>query len=207
MRRVMLAAVAAAAMMWASRAAATIHTIDFTVNPGSWQQNFLDGAGPFPVTDPPLGLTDDPTLTGQVVVDDTLSGASAFVGLTYATGSKTWLLSDVDALSFVVSSGGQLDEIFVVLGPLLETSPGIFVGFNGFVLDDFGDGGSTMIGDSPDTPRGIFCNGCTTFTDTVAGGAVPEPSTWALMLLGFGGLGAVLRRRSGRDLPVSAGIA
>ena len=27
------------------------------------------------------------------------------------------------------------------------------------------------------------------------GGAVPEPATWAMMLVGFGGLGAVLRRR------------
>jgi hypothetical protein len=26
-------------------------------------------------------------------------------------------------------------------------------------------------------------------------GAVPEPGTWALMILGFGGAGAVLRRR------------
>lgn len=32
-----------------------------------------------------------------------------------------------------------------------------------------------------------------TFMDS--GGAVPEPSTWALLLMGFGGLGAVLRRR------------
>jgi len=28
-----------------------------------------------------------------------------------------------------------------------------------------------------------------------AGGAVPEPATWAMLLLGFGGLGAALRRR------------
>ena len=30
---------------------------------------------------------------------------------------------------------------------------------------------------------------------TQAGAAVPEPASWAIMLLGFGGLGAVLRRR------------
>ena len=26
-------------------------------------------------------------------------------------------------------------------------------------------------------------------------GAIPEPSTWAMTILGFGGIGAVLRRR------------
>ena len=33
------------------------------------------------------------------------------------------------------------------------------------------------------------------FTRTVVGGAVPEPATWAMMVLGFGGMGAMLRRR------------
>lgn len=33
--------------------------------------------------------------------------------------------------------------------------------------------------------------------DITGRGAVPEPTTWAMMLLGFGGLGAVLRRRRG----------
>jgi hypothetical protein len=33
---------------------------------------------------------------------------------------------------------------------------------------------------------------------TVGTGAVPEPATWAMMLVGFGGLGAVLRRRRGQ---------
>ena len=37
-------------------------------------------------------------------------------------------------------------------------------------------------------------------SDAVRGGnnGVPEPGTWALMLVGFGGLGAVLRRRRGQ---------
>jgi hypothetical protein len=30
---------------------------------------------------------------------------------------------------------------------------------------------------------------------TTGGGAVPEPATWAMMLVGFGGLGALIRRR------------
>jgi hypothetical protein len=29
----------------------------------------------------------------------------------------------------------------------------------------------------------------------LAAGAVPEPGTWALMLLGFGGIGMAMRRR------------
>lgn len=34
--------------------------------------------------------------------------------------------------------------------------------------------------------------------DNLATGGVPEPTTWAMMLIGFGGLGAVLRRRRGQ---------
>ena len=30
---------------------------------------------------------------------------------------------------------------------------------------------------------------------TFAAGAVPEPATWAMMLLGFAGIGSVVRRR------------
>jgi PEP-CTERM motif len=36
----------------------------------------------------------------------------------------------------------------------------------------------------------------TRFTATLAAGAVPEPATWFMMLLGFGFVGAVLRRKS-----------
>ncbi|MGH6909562.1 MAG: PEPxxWA-CTERM sorting domain-containing protein [Phenylobacterium sp.] len=42
--------------------------------------------------------------------------------------------------------------------------------------------------------------GCTSFVTTGfatngGGGPVPEPATWAMMILGFGGVGALLRRR------------
>ena len=35
---------------------------------------------------------------------------------------------------------------------------------------------------------------------TITLGAIPEPGTWALMILGFGGAGAMLRRRGSRAL-------
>jgi hypothetical protein len=34
-------------------------------------------------------------------------------------------------------------------------------------------------------------------TNGVAAGGVPEPATWAMMLVGIGGLGAAMRRRNG----------
>jgi hypothetical protein len=37
--------------------------------------------------------------------------------------------------------------------------------------------------------------GFVTATSSALAGAVPEPATWAMMLVGFGGLGAMLRRR------------
>ena len=36
------------------------------------------------------------------------------------------------------------------------------------------------------------------------GGGVPEPATWALMILGFGAVGGAMRRRSGRAVAVAA---
>ena len=39
--------------------------------------------------------------------------------------------------------------------------------------------------------------GCVSRIACDGGGGVPEPAAWAMMLLGFGGIGAMLRRRSG----------
>ena len=41
-------------------------------------------------------------------------------------------------------------------------------------------------------------------THPIGGNGVPEPQTWALMLLGFGGIGMALRRRNAGALAVAA---
>ena len=43
-----------------------------------------------------------------------------------------------------------------------------------------------------------------TFTDNVRDGGVPEPAAWAMMLLGFSGVGAMVRARRVRQGPVAA---
>jgi PEP-CTERM motif len=44
--------------------------------------------------------------------------------------------------------------------------------------------------------------GTVSFTPSV--GAVPEPAAWALMIMGFGGAGAMLRRRRQADTHATA---
>jgi hypothetical protein len=49
--------------------------------------------------------------------------------------------------------------------------------------------------------------GCTSFVSTGfatgGGGPIPEPATWAMMILGFGGVGAMLRRRRVPQLSIA----
>jgi hypothetical protein len=40
-----------------------------------------------------------------------------------------------------------------------------------------------------------------------AGGSLPEPASWGLMIIGFGGMGAVLRRRRRRSPTLARRLA
>jgi len=59
---------------------------------------------------------------------------------------------------------------------------------------------SFIIGDVGDSnyDSAVFIQGGTLGTVETPPGAVPEPSTWATMLLGFGAIGSVLRRRKSK---------
>ena len=59
----------------------------------------------------------------------------------------------------------------------------------------------TLVNNKPVFNFGTFnlssiTSGAATITISAAAGAVPEPATWAMMLVGFGGLGFAMRRRA-----------
>lgn len=113
------------------------------------------------------------------------------------------------SLSFVDYSGGSFsyDNLYFPDGSVVDctTFP-----FTGTFIDDFGAafttaGGYTVNiwGDGDFNGPGTTAYGITVLKDSSLlstsfnglSGGVPEPSTWALMLLAFGGLGSGLRHR------------
>jgi len=68
-----------------------------------------------------------------------------------------------------------------------------FNNFNGGFISAYGDAGERIKSVEFRTNGDITGVGQVRFGDIAA--VVPEPGTWALMILGFGGAGAMLRRR------------
>jgi hypothetical protein len=123
-------------------------------------------------------------------------------GSIFATGDVT---SSVEFLSLPFITPGETDDpgivnlVFTYTGPDLRTADGPFDSLvsNGFgarsifsrtVLDAFT---SVTTKNNPDIAEG---------TTLIQGGltqvpAIPEPATWAMMIAGFGMVGATVRRR------------
>lgn len=195
----LLVAACAAAMALASQAGAAVQTVYFTVDPvGLGEGWFGDGSA--------YGLTTSAVLTGTLDIDDSsifdndpgageewTSDYTAIVGIGLTTGSRTWTLADI------------LPEH--PAGPPFVTS----INWTTAVGDPdtitlYMDGGSffRMGLEGVQTPQSFLvrqgdnflgCNNCSTFSLTPPA-EVPEPSTWALLIAGFGLAGSALRRQS-----------
>jgi len=99
--------------------------------------------------------------------------------------SGAWLTGKDDAGSFMsVLNGGTLE-----LSSGVTDLSGIFDDSASFSFSGVNPGFADVNGDS--ALDGFTATG---FSATFSG-AVPEPGTWALMIMGFGGAGAMLRRR------------
>jgi hypothetical protein len=82
------------------------------------------------------------------------------------------------------------DACFATLGAYAGAHPGLLVtGFSTGV----GSGWNGAFKGAVDNITFSFGGGESTYNFEVT--SVPEPATWAMMLMGFGGLGAVIRRR------------
>jgi PEP-CTERM motif len=93
----------------------------------------------------------------------------------------------LNALAYDDDSGPGSDSAITALGLLAGVS--YFAVTSGFANTDFGR--FTLTIDGPGNIIG-------------AGGGVPEPATWAMLIFGFAGIGVALRRRRGGAVAVTA---
>jgi PEP-CTERM motif len=95
----------------------------------------------------------------------------------------------LNALAYDDDAGPGSDSAITALGLLAGVS--YFAVSSGFANTDFGRFTLTI-----DGPGNIIGGG--------AGGGVPEPATWAMLIFGFAGVGAALRRRRSGSVSVTA---
>jgi hypothetical protein len=125
-------------------------------------------------------------------------------GLGTCTGCVTmsnFTSASTNFLVYTATNNGLTTTLTLTSAVFTET-PNLIGGFN---LDIKGAGTATLTGFSP-TP-GLFelttqsstGGGSFTFSSTTVVTPVPEPSTWAMMILGFVGLGFMAYRR--KDKP------
>jgi hypothetical protein len=102
-----------------------------------------------------------------------------------------WMVFELDAISSITVSGSALDY-FIGTDTFFPRDRAVYNLSGSFSApDDFS--GYWSWSDS-----GFYDTLKITYSYTPAGaGAVPDASTWLLMLTGFGGIGLVLRRRRG----------
>jgi hypothetical protein len=126
--------------------------------------------------------------------------ASDFFGLAVTTNSPDPALQSISVFFFDTSQGGGLSFNDSSSGGLLSD-----------ILGTFDYAGPTLFSElvpapttAPTLLAGTFSlfnfedpsvTATLTVTDTTLATAAPEPSTWAMMILGFAGIGAVTYRR------------
>jgi hypothetical protein len=167
-------------------AAQIVETFTIPVS-GEPDQHFL--STPFDLFDPSLGtlLGVSESVSGSLTWDPGDGGEQLLLALAKTGASQFFFGSDTGGPQVIdvslTGAAGFQDPGFVGVGTTQESlaaaqSPGI----------------GTLSGDS--------LSGQVTYTYTPA--AVPEPSTWAMTLVGFGGLGYAAMQRRGSRRSVSA---
>jgi hypothetical protein len=133
------------------------------------------------------------------------AGYGNAAGTTVAIGSGTEFgfqdSANLDTANFTGTSLTIIDQSISGASNFLMTFTSSTAGlFNSAAFSSNGFGGTFLVTGNTLTfsEPAVTSAGTRTSVITFAGatGAVPEPATWAMMLLGFGAMGATLRRRS-----------
>lgn len=145
-----------------------------------------------------LTMTKDGVYAGQLVFEYTYqanpfqsSPANVWTTMSATQNSGIfWATNGALGPSQAAANGGEKDLADWLAGNAGHTLNVIGVNIG------VGSGWPTAYSDAVDNVRFNFTGGPSgNFDFAVAGGAVPEPASWALMISGFGLAGAMLRRR------------
>lgn len=179
-----------ALVLGAASAHASIATSTFEVEASSWQ--IVSGS-----TELPYGLTALPHIQGSFSVDyevgpeeTLLMGAAALnviVAFDLQVGDRTFGLSDLNSSSvspFLVFIGGRVNAFSLGVPSAVS------------IYDNYSRLGDMFI---QDQGNGIYCDRCV--ITNLSG--IPEPSTWAMLLIGFAGVGFVTYRRRKNAIAVA----
>ncbi len=124
--------------------------------------------------------------------DGTFTATYTFTNFNFdpakGTSTATFSSTDADVITFTGASIDGMAGVLDIVNSEEMNAASVYVWQSPLAL-----GSHTLQFTGNFTPNG---NGFATIGGTLTLNAVPEPATWALFILGFGAIGATLRRRS-----------